>query len=43
MWNLVFVIIIIIIIITIQRDNIRPSKKEMNKTVTTLKLPDFCS
>jgi hypothetical protein len=26
--------------VTIQRENIRPSKKEMNKAVTMLKLPD---
>jgi hypothetical protein len=29
--------------VTIQRENIHPSKKEMNKTVTMLKLPDICS
>jgi hypothetical protein len=29
--------------VTIQRENIRPSKKEINKTVTMLKLPDVCS
>jgi hypothetical protein len=29
--------------VTIQRENIRPSKKEMNKSVTMLKLPDVCS
>jgi hypothetical protein len=29
--------------VTIQRENIRPSKKEMNKAVTVLKLPDVCS
>jgi hypothetical protein len=27
---------------TIQRENIRPSKKEMNKAVTMLKMPDVC-
>jgi hypothetical protein len=33
--------------VTVQRENIRPSKKEMNKTVTILiikfTLPDVCS
>jgi hypothetical protein len=29
--------------ITIQVENIRPSKKEMNKAVTMLKLADVCS
>jgi hypothetical protein len=28
--------------VTIQRENIRPSKKEINKAVTMLKLPDVC-
>jgi hypothetical protein len=31
------------IYVTIQRENIHPSKKEMNKAVTMLKLPDVCS
>jgi hypothetical protein len=29
--------------VTIQRENIRPSKKEMNKYVTIPKQPDVCS
>jgi hypothetical protein len=29
-----------VMFVTIQRENIRPSKKEMNKAVTMLKLPD---
>jgi hypothetical protein len=29
--------------VTIQRENIRPSKKEMNKAVTMHILPDVCS
>jgi hypothetical protein len=29
--------------VTIQRENIRPSNKEMNKAVTMLKQPDVCS
>jgi hypothetical protein len=29
--------------VTIQRENIRPSKKEINKVVTMLKLSDVCS
>jgi hypothetical protein len=29
-----------LMLVTIQRENIRPSKKEMNKAVTMLKLPD---
>jgi hypothetical protein len=29
--------------VTIQRENIHPSKKEMNKAVTMIKLPDVCS
>jgi hypothetical protein len=32
-----------VMFITIQRENIRPSKKEMNKAVTMLKLSDVCS
>jgi hypothetical protein len=28
--------------ITIERENIRPSKKEMKKAVTMRKLPDVC-
>jgi hypothetical protein len=28
---------------TIQRESIRPSKKEVNKVLTMLKLPDVCS
>jgi hypothetical protein len=36
-----------VMFVTIQRENIRPSKKEMNKAVTMLiikiKLPDICS
>jgi hypothetical protein len=36
-----------VMLVTIQRENIRPSKKEMNKAVTMLvikiKLPDVCS
>jgi hypothetical protein len=30
-------------LVTIQRENIRLSKKEMNKAVTMLKFPDVCS
>jgi hypothetical protein len=30
-------------LVTIQRESIRPSKTEMNKAVTMLKLPDVCS
>jgi hypothetical protein len=29
--------------VTIQRENIRPSNKEMNKAVTMLKQPHVCS
>jgi hypothetical protein len=29
--------------VTIQRENIRTSKKELNKAVTMLKLPNVCS
>jgi hypothetical protein len=29
--------------VTIQREYIRPLKKEMNKAVTMLKMPDVCS
>jgi hypothetical protein len=33
-----------VIFVTIQRENIRPSKKELNKSVTVmLKLLDICS
>jgi hypothetical protein len=32
-----------VMFVTIQRENIRPSKKEMNNAVTMLKLPDVCS
>jgi hypothetical protein len=32
-----------IMFVTIQRENIPPSKKEMKKTVTMLKLPDVCT
>jgi hypothetical protein len=32
-----------VMFVTIQRENIRPSKKEINKYVTVLKLPDVCS
>jgi hypothetical protein len=32
-----------VMFVTIQRENIRPSKKEMNKAVTILKLPEVCS
>jgi hypothetical protein len=32
-----------VIFVTIQRENIRPSKKEMEKSVTMLKLPDVFS
>jgi hypothetical protein len=32
-----------VMFVTIQRENIHPSKKEMNKYVTVLKLPDVCS
>jgi hypothetical protein len=32
-----------VMFVTIQRENIRPSKKEMNKAVTMLKLLDVCS
>jgi hypothetical protein len=32
-----------VIFVTIQRENIRPSKKEMNKAVNNVsKLPDVC-
>jgi hypothetical protein len=30
-------------LVTMQRENIRPSKKEMNKAVKMLKLADVCS
>jgi hypothetical protein len=29
--------------VAIQRENIRPSKKEINKAVTMLIMPDVCS
>jgi hypothetical protein len=32
-----------VMFVTIQRENIRPSKKEMNKAVTMVKLSDVCS
>jgi hypothetical protein len=32
-----------LMIVPIQHENIRPSKKEMNKAVPTLKVPDVCS
>jgi hypothetical protein len=32
-----------VVLVTIQRENIRPSKKEVNKSVTMLKLPDVFS
>jgi hypothetical protein len=32
-----------VMFITIQRENIHPSKKEMNNAVTMLKSPDVCS
>jgi hypothetical protein len=32
-----------VMFVTIRRENIRPSKKEMNKAVTKSKLPDVCS
>jgi hypothetical protein len=32
-----------VIFVTTQRENMRLSKKEMNKAVTMLKLPDVCS
>jgi hypothetical protein len=32
-----------VLLVTIQRENIRPSKKEMIKAVTMLKLPDVYS
>jgi hypothetical protein len=32
-----------VVFVTIQRENIHPSKKEMNKADTMLKLPDVCS
>jgi hypothetical protein len=32
-----------VMFVTIQRENIRPSKIKMNKAVTMLKLPDVCS
>jgi hypothetical protein len=32
-----------VMFVTIQRENIRPSKKETNKAVTMLNLPDVCS
>jgi hypothetical protein len=31
-----------VMFITIERENIRPSKKEMKKAVTICKLPDVC-
>jgi hypothetical protein len=37
-WNLTEVMLV-----TIKRENINPSKKDMNKAVTMLKLPDVCS
>jgi hypothetical protein len=30
----------VVTFVTVQRENIRPSKKEMNKAVTMRKLPD---
>jgi len=32
-----------VMFVTIQRENIRPSKKETNKAVTMLNLSDVCS
>jgi hypothetical protein len=32
-----------VMFVTVQRGNIRPSKREMNKAVTVLKLSDVCS
>jgi hypothetical protein len=32
-----------VMLVIIQRENICPSKKEMNKAVTMIKLPDVCS
>jgi hypothetical protein len=32
-----------VMFVTIQRENIRPSKKEVNTAVTIFKLPDVCS
>jgi hypothetical protein len=32
-----------VMFITMQHENIRPAKKEMNKAVTMLKLPAVCS
>jgi hypothetical protein len=32
-----------VMFVTIQRENIRPSNKEINKAVRMLKLPDVCS
>jgi hypothetical protein len=32
-----------VMFVIVQRENIRPSKKEINKAVTMLKLPDVCS
>jgi hypothetical protein len=32
-----------VMFVTLERENIRPSKKEMNKAVAMLKLPDVCS
>jgi hypothetical protein len=32
-----------VMFVTVQRENICPSKKEINKAVTILKLPDVCS
>jgi hypothetical protein len=32
-----------VIFVTIQRENIRPSKKEMDKAVTVLEVPDVFS
>jgi hypothetical protein len=32
-----------VMFVTIQRENIRPREKEMNKAVTMLKLLDVCS
>jgi hypothetical protein len=32
-----------VMFVTIQLENIRPSKKEINNAVTLLKLPDVCS
>jgi hypothetical protein len=33
----------IVLFVTIQRENIHPWEKEMNKAVTMLTLPDVCS